>query len=296
MKRSIKSKKNPLFAIAAMDYKDEVLSLRKLSSYKSYSRHIDHLIQYFGHVRIGDIDKQSIQKYIVKVAQQSGAEMVRHHLIAFKGVMEYADEDWDMPTRLKKPKRSKPKQEFYTFEEVRKMLHHTSGKMKILIMLLAETGLRLGEALALLPSDIVDQTLSVSKNVYDGLVQDTPKTESSIRTICISETLDQGLKQLMFDNKLLFRNPEGRPMWPQQLTYEMRIICSNAGVKYKGFHSFRRGNITELILNLLIPERVIGMRVGHLSESITLGVYCKATEGADKPWIKKIEESLYGPK
>ena len=286
-------KPNPLFAIAADDYKNEVLSLRKISSYKSYSRHIDKLIAYFGHQRIEDITKQDIQKYIVKVSQINGFETMRVHLIAFRGIMEYADEDWEMPGRLKKPKKGRPKQEFYTFEEVRKLLYHSAGHTKILIMLLAETGLRLGEALALTPTDILDYTLSVTKNVYEGRLQDTPKTESSIRKLCISETLNKELKTLMTPGKVLFRGINGRPLWPQQLTYELRNVCANAGVTYKGFHSFRRGNITELILNLLIPERIVGMRVGHLSTSTTLGVYCKAVEGQDKPWVPKIEQALY---
>lgn len=296
MKPSKKPNPNPLFAIAADDYKNEVLSLRKLPSYRTYSRHIDKLVLYFGHMKVGDITKQDIQKYIVRVSQTSGVLTMNHHLQAFKGIMEYTDEDWEMPTRLKKPKARKPKQEFYMFEEVRKLLYHGSGQLKVLVMLLAETGLRLGEALALLPTDVVDLTISVTKNIYEGFAQDTPKTDSSIRKICISKTLDKELRSLMTPGKYIFRGPRDRPLWPQQLTYRLKDLCKNSGVVYKGFHSFRRGNITELILNLLIPERIVGMRVGHLSTSVTLGVYCKAVEGQDKPWIEKIEESLYGPK
>lgn len=290
MKQSTKAS-DKLFVLAAEDYKNEVLSLRKLASYKSYCRHIDKLVEHFGHVRIGDITKQDIQKYIVKVSQQSGVETMRHHLTVFKGIMEYADENWDMPTRLKKPKKSKPKQEVYSFEEVRKLLYHSAGLTKVLIMLLAETGLRLGEALALQPGDIEDGMISVTKNVYEGSLQDTPKTQSSVRKLCISNTLQKELRGLK--GKFVFQGSNGRPLWPQQLTYELQTICKNAGVKYKAFHSFRRGNITELINILLIPERIVGMRVGHLSEGMTLGVYCKATEGQDKLWIEKIEAHLY---
>ena len=36
------------------------------------------------------------------------------------------------------------------------------------------------------------------------------------------------------------------------------------------------------------------MRVGHESQGMTLGVYCKVTEGTDKIWVPEIEKLLYG--
>ena len=293
MKPSKKS--DPLFAIAADNYKNDILCLRKIGTYKSYSRAADRLMEHFGHVRVSQITKQDIQRYITKVAVTAGADTVRKHLIVFKAIMEYADDDWQMPTRLKKPKKHKPKQEFYTFEEVHSLLQHSSGNMKILIMLLAETGLRIGEALSLQCGDIVGNTLSVTKNIYEGWVQDTPKTDSSIRKFHISGTLQKELRAVMTSDakKFLFINDRGRQMWPQQMTYQLQDICKNAGVPYKAFHAFRRGNVTELILNIQVPERVVGHRIGHLSDTITLGVYCKAQEGCDKDWIDKIESHLY---
>lgn len=293
MKPSKKS--DVLFAIAADNYKNDILALRKIGTYKGYSRTADKLVEYFGHVRVSTIDRADIQKYITKVSVTAGADTVRRHLIVFKAIMEYADENWEMPTRLKKPKKRKPKQEFYTFEEVRKMISHSSGNMKILMMLLAETGLRIGEALSLQCADISNGVISITKNIYEGWLQDTPKTDSSIRKIHISKTLERELRILITSDpkKFLFLNKRGRQMWPQQMTYDLREICSNAGVPYKAFHAFRRGNVTELILNLQMPERIVGYRIGHLSESITLGVYCRAMEGCDKPWIEKIETHLY---
>jgi integrase len=288
-----KKAKSLNFAIAADNYKNEVLALRKYASYKSRCRVIDRVVAHFGYRTVQSITKQDIQRYIVKVSQESGVETLRQHLGMFKGIMEYADEDWNMPTRLRKPKAPRPKQEFYTFEEVRKLLNHSSGQTKVLIMLLAETGLRLGEALALMPEDIKDGVLSVTKNVYEGVLQDTPKTDSSIRKIHISKTLENALRPLK-KKGFLFQSPTGRAAWPQQLTGELRTVCKNAGVEYKAFHSFRRGNITEILLSLGMPERVAGHRVGHLSShSLLLGTYCKEKEGCDKIWVTRIEKLLY---
>jgi len=292
MKQSKKS--DPLFAIAADNYRNDVLSLRKAGTFKEYSRAINKLILYFGHMRVSTIERQHIQRYIVFLNNTAGPSSVSLQLIMFKGVMQYADEDWGMP-RVYKPKSRKPKREAYSFEEVRKLLKHTDGPLKTLIMLLAETGMRLGEALALRSGDVENGTISITKNVYNGLVQDCPKTDSSVRKIHISNLLDKHLKAFTTSDKkkFLFAGPNGRPQWPQVLTYGLMEVCKQAGVPYKAFHAFRRGNVTELILNLLVPEKIVGYRIGHLSDSITLGVYCQVAVGSDKPWIEKIEQALY---
>jgi integrase len=296
--KKAKPKDNKLFALAADDWKNEVLALQKRSSHKSIGYVVKGLVDEFGYKRVGDIEKSDIQKFIVKLSGRLEVGSLRHYLTTFKGIMEYADEDWDMPTRLKLPKSKRVKQEYYTFEECRKLLHHSSGAVKVLIMLLSETGCRIGEAVALQPADLDydNKTISITKNVFEGVLQDTPKTDSSVRKICISERLAIELRGLCIPGpkSFIFRSPSGsRPMWPQQLTYMLKGVCKNAGVPYKACHAFRRGNITELLLTLGMPERIVGMRVGHNSQSITLGVYCFAEKGSDRKWVPSIEKLLY---
>ncbi len=292
----MKKKDNPLFAIAADNWKDQVMSLQKYGTYKSNSRILKEIIERFGYKRVQSITKEDIQKYIVMLASRGSASVVKKHLTIIKGIMEYADDEWEMPTRLKRPKTKRPSQPFYTFEEVRKMLKHSINPIKTLIMFMAETGCRLGEALALQTADIKLGRISINKNVYEGVVQNTPKTDSSIREVSISGRLESELRKLCLSRPedFVFRSASGfRPFWPQQLSGILREVCYNAGVEYKGTHAFRRGNITELLTELELPERIVGARVGHLSEGMTLGVYCKVKEGQDEKWVPKIEKWLY---
>lgn len=282
-----------MFAIAADNYVNEILGLNKYGSFKSNKRIVKHLIQEFGHKRVQSVTRQDIQRYIGKLNETMGTEYLRHHLSTFRGIMEYADDDWVMP-RVKLPKRIKPKQDFYSFEEARKLMEITSGQDKVLVMVLAETGCRLGEALALTPDDIKPYEVNITRNVYEGFVQDTPKTDSSIRKVTISERLyNQILTLKRKQNEFIFQSKTGRPEWPQILSVRFREICDKHSVEYKGFHAFRRGNITELCTVIGIPERIVGVRVGHLSSGTTLGVYCKTLPGCDKIWIPEIEKRLY---
>jgi integrase len=290
-------KQNPLFVIAADNWKNQVMSLHKEGSSKNTARIVGHLIDEFGHRHVQSITKEHIQKYIVYLANKGKMQQIKRSLSVFKGIMEYADDDWDMPTRLKLPKFKKPKQPFYTFDEVREILKHAIGTEKVLIMTLAETGCRLGEALGLQTADVRNGKISITKNVYEGVLQNSPKTDSSVREVSISGRLEAALASQSFkDNPkmFIFRSPsEFRPYWPVSFGQKLKSICSNAGVEYKGSHAFRRGNITELLTELEIPERIVGARVGHLSTGTTLGVYCKVKDGSDQKWVEKIEKWLY---
>lgn len=296
--KKTKEKSNPLFAMAADTWRDQVMALYKRSSARSTEHLVRHLIDEFGYHKVGSITKNDIQNYIVKLNTRGvGLSQIKRYMTTFRGIMEYADDEWDMPTRIKLPKAKKIKREFYSFEETRKLLFHARGAEKVLVMMLAESGCRLGEALALQTADIDKEknTISITKNVYDGVVQYTPKTESSIREVCISPSLMLELSNICLDRsrEFVFRTPTGRAMWPQQLTYKFKALCVKAGVTYKAFHAFRRGNITALLNDLSMPERIVGMRVGHLSQGMTLGVYTQAVTGTDRIWVPKIEALLY---
>jgi len=292
-----KPKENPIFAIAADNWMNDVMSLHKEGTSKLEKYIVARLTDEFGYKHVQGITKSDIQKFVVMLAATNGASSIRNFLTVFRSVMEYADDDWDMPLRIKLPKGKKPSQPYYSFEEVRKILSHCMGIERTLFMTLAETGCRVGEAVALQTADIVSGKINISKNVYRGILQDTPKTDSSIRTVSISGRLEDELRKISFtDNPKMFvfrRLTDFRPYCVQTLTNRLQVICKNAGVEYKGTHAFRRGNITELLTELEIPERIVGARVGHLSQGVTLGIYCKVKAGSDEKWVPSIEKWLY---
>src|SRR5579859_4730762 len=106
-----KIKPDVLFAIAADNWKNQVLSLSKYGSFKTTSGIVDRLILAFGHLKIRQITKEVIQRYIVKMSATVGADYIRQNIIALKGIAEYADDDWELPRRLKYPRKTRPKQE-----------------------------------------------------------------------------------------------------------------------------------------------------------------------------------------
>jgi integrase len=292
----VKSRESSIFMIAADNYKTEVLSMKKASTYYNLNYLIQKLVLEFGHLKISSIDKKLIQRYIGKLNMTIGAAAIRRYISVFRSICMWADEEFVLP-RLTLPRKRRKQQDFYTTQEMRDLIKAATGEDKALIMLFCETGVRIGEVLGLQTQDLEGNTLHIRRDVSQGFLQDSPKTDSSVRSICISDELVRELKHLILGGpeEFIFRKPDDRMCYPTKLMKMIQKVCTKAGVKYKSPHAFRRGNITSLLLDLKIPERVVGYRAGHNStSSITLGIYCMATLGCDREWVPKIVELFYG--
>ena len=110
-----KIKKKIRFIVATDDYLNEVLSLKKESTYLHFKGYAKRLVVEFGHMWIEDITKKDLQKFIVRQSASVGLQTINQLLIVFKGIMQNADDDWEMFRRLTLPKAKRPKREYHTF-------------------------------------------------------------------------------------------------------------------------------------------------------------------------------------
>ena len=93
------------------------------------------------------------------------------------------------------------KMDFWTYEEYQQLINtiEVGSRYYVLFEILFWTGMRIGELLALLKSDVnfQENKISISKTYYRTGGKDvitTPKTEQSVRTIDIPEFLTQEIK------------------------------------------------------------------------------------------------------
>ena len=135
------------------------------------------------------------------------------------------------------------------------------------------TGIRLGELLALTPSDFdfEKKTLSISKSYQRFGGKDVitlPKTENSIRTINIPDFLCEEIQEYL--NSLYGIKPNDRMfvVTKSYLHHEMNRGSKAAGVKRIPIHSLRHSHISHLI-ELGFSAVAIAKRVGHQSIDIT---------------------------
>jgi len=164
-------------------------------------------------------------------------------------------------------------------------------RLSALFYLAISTGLRQGELLGLMWSDL-DRTTGALRiqrqlrRVYGSGLQFTDlKTAASRRQIIIGvETLDRlkahriaQLRERLFqadwhDRDLIFTNALGGPIDPSKLYKIFRQILDAAGLPQIRFHDLRH-TAASLMLSQGIHPKIVQERLGHSSINITLDTY-----------------------
>ena len=163
-----------------------------------------------------------------------------------------------------------------------------------------ETGMRVGEAIALRVSDVDVANLSIEVNkAIWGRTDDDPKTAAAFRSICISGRLGTAIKEYLTSRTdgHLFQTSNGKPWDATNILerklnrllerlgipkydpkYLARIIGKDKTIEQAtrsekraasfGLHSFRHANATAMD-SLAIHQQVRKQRIGHSAGSIT---------------------------
>jgi len=144
-----------------------------------------------------------------------------------------------------------------------------------------ETGLRVGEALALQWSDVdlahsklhVHSTVVRLANKKQSFVQDSPKSYSSERTIPLTPKAKEILRRMKLGNKSswVFQNHGDRLSY-ESLRYQTKRLCENAKVPYCGEHVFRHTFATNCYYKG-IDVKILSRLLGHSDVSVTYNTY-----------------------
>ena len=196
------------------------------------------------------------------------------------------------------PKKEKKKMQIIPPDKIRDYLK-AAEEWGILPMFYLElsTGLRRGELVALLWSDLNLQTktLTVSKSVSRGkgeLVVTEPKTENSVREIYLS---DEAIRLLVEDRKnhpfnpYMFPSPKTGGMYgPDCVGRIHKKLLEKAGIEeHVRFHDLRHTFSTLAIQSGIDPKTVAEI-LGHASAEFSLDVYTHVTAGMKKEAAQKI--------
>ena len=183
------------------------------------------------------------------------------------------------------PKKEKKKMQIIPPEKIRDYLK-AAEEWGVLPMFYLElsTGLRRGELVALLWSDLNLQTktLTVSKSVSRGkgeLVVTEPKTENSVREIYLS---DEAIRLLVENRKnhpfspYLFPSPKTGGMYgPDCVGRIHKKLLEKAGIEeHVRFHDLRHTFSTLAIQSGIDPKTVAEI-LGHASAEFSLDVYTR---------------------
>lgn len=151
-------------------------------------------------------------------------------------------------------------------------------------LLMLETGMRVGECLALKWEDIlwarkgvrINKTLIRIANKRQMEVQEGAKSHTSNRTIPLSKDALSLLEELMGKSKdlrgFIFAGEDGQPITYEAIRYQIQHACKAAKVPYKGQHAFRHTFATNCY-NRGADVKILSQILGHSNIFVTYNVY-----------------------
>ena len=280
-----------------LDYKKNSV---KAATYDRLRVSYDMMLRYMISAKdVRTITTTDIQKYLNRLAEEGYAlSTIKKQFTLLTAFLKhehaegriknpvYLGANLPVEEAVKKPMK---KIETYSQIEQRKLmkvLKTLDDRLYGAAVLMLETGMRVGETLALTWDDIdwdrqavtIEKTLvRLSGTTNDIFVQSSPKSKSSRRTIPLSDraldVLDRlsesarGAKYIFYDE----RN-SARPCTYDQLRFRLQAACKRANVPYKGNHVFRHTFATNCY-NRGCNVKILSKLLGHANVSITYNIY-----------------------
>jgi integrase len=296
-----------LGTFAEEQWKTLVLPTLKLSTQHGYKTVLaKHLLPYWRDWRLRDIGRQDVQQWVAdRFRQKLGWQTVRNSWTLLSGILETAVEYGYLsmnPARgVKFPEKElKEAPVLFTAEDFVKLLEQLDEPYRTMARLIALTGLRIGELLAVRWRclDLEIGTLSVRESVYEGKFQ-SPKTRKSRRTMPLGPQIIVWLREHRLRAKrtesddLVFGNRKGQPLRESKLLRNvLQPAAERAGLGRVTWHQFRHIH-SSLLNDLRVPVKIAQELLGHSSISTTLNIYTHVVDASHRKAIEALERELF---
>lgn len=256
-------------------------------------------------IKIGEVNRITYQEILNKYAEshEKQSTMDFHHQLK-ASILDAVDEgliDHD-PTRkaIIKGKNPKDKKEKYLNQfELQKLIADLDLKNEInydwLIYLIAKTGLRFSEALAVTPDDFdfSHQTLNIEKtwNYKENGGFEPTKNKSSERKVQLDWQTVIQFSELIKDvdkNKPIF---VGKKIYNSTINDILKRHCINVDVPIITIHGLRHTHAS-LLLYAGVSIASVAHRLGHASMSTTQKTYLHIIQELENTDIDKIMRAI----
>jgi integrase len=162
-------------------------------------------------------------------------------------------------------------------DQLVRLIGETPEKWRLLVRFLAQTGLRVGELIALTweDLDLDGRRVMVRRRLYRGSL-DAPKSRFGIRQVPVSARLAEDLRRARGeagDGAPVFPNAEGRPLRSEfVLRSVVKPAAARAGVPWAGVHTLRH-TCASILFRSGWNAKQVQMVLGHHSPAFTLATY-----------------------
>ena len=272
-----------------------------------------YVIPQLGHIRVGQLDRHMVQSFYDDLLHGSGARhkrlskgsVIYVHCILHSALQDLVQSGQldSNPARGLRPRHLKSERYEYriwthdqmcTFLEVAK-----EDRLFALWRLLAFTGMRRGEALALKCADMrfAQRQLAIRRafGVSDRELYVTrPKTDAERVIELDAETVKimrshlrrDGLKESSDD--WIFTNRDGRPLTPTSVTKRFGALLDKTDVPRIRLHDLRHTHASHLILSGA-NMKAVQERLGHADLMVTLNIYSHVLPTTQRDAVRQLE-------
>lgn len=275
------------FNLLVQSYLKNCFKRVKKSTYTTKSTIIKkHILPYFDSMKINEIKAINISQWQMWMLRKNRAKTSQylHYInVQLSCIFNFAKKYYGLS---KNPVRqceiignTKTRRRFFwTVDEFDAFIKNIDEKnpLYIIFNILFWTGIRRGEMLALRPMDVdfEREEIIIRRNlVYiKGKAQmNTPKTESSWRSISMPKFLLLMIKQYIAERKIKSEQILFKFM-PNQIVKGIEIYSAKAGLTPIRIHDFRHSHASLLIEKGFSPI-VVAERLGHRNINTTLRIY-----------------------
>lgn len=211
------------------------------------------------------------------------------------------------------PSPQRPDLHVWTAEELRRFLASTrEDRLAALWLLLATTGLRRGEALALRWSDVdlAAERLAIRRTLSSlgGRVEfGRPKTARSRRPIVLDPVTAGALEEHRRrqeqeqhdwgngyqDSDLVFAREDGTPLRPDSVSRRFQQLAGDAGLPTIRVHDLRHTYAT-IALGAGTHPKIVAERLGHSTIAVTLDIYSHVIPSIEEQGARQIAAAIFG--
>src|SRR5713101_1419179 len=284
------------------EWMPRMLPTLKVSTQSSYRTNLNrYVVPWLGETRLRDLRKGDIQAWLSALSESGlSRQTVKNIWSALSSVLRTAV-DWgyikENPAHGVRFPARQPKAAVFlpTPDQLAQVLHQLPEPSHLLLLLLAATGLRVGEAMGLRWGDIdLDRkTLTVRRDVWHGKVN-SPKYVASERVIPLGPILARYLKtRANIPEQWVFEGDSGNTLDPRNLARrQLYPVLDRLGLPRFSWHRLRKLHSTYLG-DLKVAPRILQAQLGHADAALTLNLYTQVIPESQRRAIESLEGLLF---
>ena len=293
-----------LYELWFQSYKDTV----KPSSLYVTQNVLQHILEYFENVKVKKITTLFCQTYLNKNKDfsyshvkklKSYTSLILKYAVKMQIIQFNPMDNATIPKRNEKTRSEDTL--YYTKDELKQFLEivdsYNNTEWKVLFRLLAFTGARKGEILALTWNDInfSENTIDINKTLAStktAVVVQSPKSKSSIRNVSIDTETARILRLWKLRQReeflkvgitpktkqLVFCNSQNGFKWIFFPNYTLKKICEQHNFKLIKIHGFRHTHASLLFESGNMSIKAVQHRLGHSDIQTTMNIYTHVTQ------------------